>query len=51
VYALLQPIVSAFLGRVFLHERFGPHTAMAAFLVAAGVFLSAWRRREERPIP
>ena len=45
VYVLLQPVVAASLGRVFLHERFGPHTAVAAALVVAGVILSAWRRR------
>lgn len=44
VYVLLQPIVAASLGRVFLHEQFGPHTAVAAVLVVAGVFLSSWRR-------
>jgi len=44
VYVLLQPVVAASLGRVFLHERFGPHTAVAAALVVAGVILSAWRR-------
>ena len=40
VYVLLQPVVAATLGRVFLHEQFGPHTAVAAALVVAGVFLS-----------
>ena len=44
VYVLLQPVVAASLGRVFLHERFGPHTAVAAALVVAGVILSTWRR-------
>ena len=42
---LLQPVVAASLGRIFLHERFGPHTALAAALVVAGVILSTWRRR------
>jgi drug/metabolite transporter (DMT)-like permease len=41
---LLQPVVAASLGRVFLHEQFVPHTAVAAVLVVAGVFLSSWRR-------
>jgi drug/metabolite transporter (DMT)-like permease len=44
VYILLQPVVAGSLGRIFLHEAFGPHTAMAASLVVAGVLLSAWRR-------
>ena len=44
VYVLLQPVVAASLGRVFLHEQFAPHTAVAAVLVVAGVFLSTWRR-------
>jgi drug/metabolite transporter (DMT)-like permease len=44
VYVLLQPVVAASLGRVFLHEQFVPHTAVAAVLVVAGVFLSTWRR-------
>jgi len=44
VYVLLQPVVAATLGRVFLHEQFGPHTALAAALVVAGVILSTWRR-------
>jgi drug/metabolite transporter (DMT)-like permease len=44
VYVLLQPVVAASFGRIFLHEQFAPHTAVAAVLVVAGVFLSAWRR-------
>jgi drug/metabolite transporter (DMT)-like permease len=44
VYVLLQPVVAASLGRIFLHEQFGPHTALAAALVVAGVILSTWRR-------
>jgi drug/metabolite transporter (DMT)-like permease len=44
VYVLLQPVVAASLGRLFLHEQFAPHTAVAAVLVVAGVFLSTWRR-------
>jgi drug/metabolite transporter (DMT)-like permease len=44
VYVLLQPVVAASLGRIFLHEQFGPHTAVAAALVVAGVFLSSGRR-------
>jgi drug/metabolite transporter (DMT)-like permease len=44
VYVLLQPVVAASLGRVFLHEQFVAHTAVAAVLVVAGVFLSTWRR-------
>jgi drug/metabolite transporter (DMT)-like permease len=44
VYILLQPIVAASLGRVFLDEQLGPHTAVAALLIVAGVILSAWRR-------
>jgi drug/metabolite transporter (DMT)-like permease len=44
VYVLLQPVVAASLGRLFLHEQFGPHTALAAALVVAGVILSTWRR-------
>src|SRR6185503_4417546 len=44
IYILLQPIVAASLGRVLLHERFGPHTALAAVLVISGVAVSGWRR-------
>lgn len=44
VYILLQPIVAASLGRVFLHEQLGPHTTVAALLIVSGVMLSAWRR-------
>jgi drug/metabolite transporter (DMT)-like permease len=44
VYVLVQPVVAASLGRVLLHEQFGRHTAIAAVLVVAGVFLSTWRR-------
>jgi drug/metabolite transporter (DMT)-like permease len=44
VYILLQPIIAASLGRVFLHEQLGPHTAVAALLIVSGVMLSAWRR-------
>ena len=40
VYVLLQPVVAATLGLIFLHEQFGPHTALAAALVVAGVILS-----------
>ena len=46
VYVLLQPVVAASLGRIFLQEQFGPHTAVAAVLVVAGVVLSTWRRVE-----
>ena len=42
VYVLLQPVIAASLARIFLHEQFGPHTALAAFLVVTGVCLSAW---------
>jgi drug/metabolite transporter (DMT)-like permease len=44
VYILLQPVIAGALGRVFLHEEIGPHTAIAAVLVVAGVLLSASRR-------
>jgi len=44
VYILVQPIVAGSLGRVFLHEQLGPHTAIAALLIVAGVMLSGWRR-------
>jgi drug/metabolite transporter (DMT)-like permease len=44
VYILLQPVVAGALGRVFLHEAIGPHTAIAALLVVTGVLLSGWRR-------
>ena len=44
VYTLLQPIVAAWLGRVFLREQFGPHTAVAAVLVVTGVVVVGWRR-------
>ena len=44
VYVLLQPVIAASLGRILLHEQFGRHTAIAAVLVVAGVFLSTWRR-------
>jgi len=44
VYILLQPIVAGTLGRIFLHEQFGSHTAVAAVLIVAGVLLSGSRR-------
>jgi len=44
VYILVQPVVAGSLGRVFLHEQLGPHTAIAALLIVAGVMLSGWRR-------
>lgn len=48
VYILLQPVVAVSLGRVFLHEQVGRHTATAALLVAVGVGLSAWPRPATR---
>ena len=44
VYILLQPIIAGSLGRIFLHEQFGPNTAIAAVLIVSGVVLSGWRR-------
>jgi drug/metabolite transporter (DMT)-like permease len=46
VYVLLQPVVAASLGRIVLQEQFGPHAAVAAVLVVAGVVLSTLRRTE-----
>ena len=43
IYILLQPIIAASLGRVILHEHFGPYTAIAAVLVVSGVLTAAWR--------
>lgn len=44
VYILLQPLIAGGLGRVFLHEEVGPHTAVGAVLIVAGVILSGRRR-------
>ena len=44
VYILVQPIVAGTLGKIFLDEAFGSHTAIAAVLVVSGVLLSGWRR-------
>jgi drug/metabolite transporter (DMT)-like permease len=47
VYILVQPVVAGTLGWMFLDERVGANTAVAAALVVAGVVLSA--RRPRRP--
>ena len=43
-YVLMQPIFAGTLARIFLGERFGPNTAVAAVLIVTGVALSGWRR-------
>ena len=45
VYILVQPIIAGSLGRIFMHEQFGPNTAIAAALIVTGVVLSGRRRR------
>ncbi|MBI1852899.1 MAG: DMT family transporter [Planctomycetes bacterium] len=44
VYIFLQPIIAGTLGRIFLGDEFGPHTALAAALIVIGVFLAGQRR-------
>lgn len=43
VYVLLQPIVAAVLGRIFLGERLGANAALAATLIVGGVLATVWR--------
>ena len=45
IYVLVQPLFAATLGRVVLHERFGPHIAAAAALVVSGVVVSTFGPR------
>jgi drug/metabolite transporter (DMT)-like permease len=45
IYILVQPVVAGTLGWMFLDERLGANTAVAAALVVAGVMFSTWRRR------
>lgn len=45
VFVLIQPIVAAVLGRIYLGEHLGPHAALAGALIVAGVMASAWSRR------
>lgn len=45
VFVLLQPIVAAAMGRMFLGERLGANAAIAAPLIVGGVLASAWTRR------
>lgn len=44
VFVLLQPIVAAVTGRIFLGERLGANAAVAAVLIVAGVLATAWTR-------
>lgn len=45
IYVLVQPLFAASLGRIVLHERFGPHIAAAAALVVSGVVVSTFGPR------
>jgi drug/metabolite transporter (DMT)-like permease len=45
IYVLVQPLFAATLGRIVLHERFGPHIAAAAALVVSGVVVSTFGPR------
>lgn len=44
VYIFLQPLIAGSLGRGFLGESLGSHTALAAILIVGGVYLSGRRR-------
>jgi drug/metabolite transporter (DMT)-like permease len=46
VYILVQPIVAAWMGRIFLGERLAPNAALAGVLIVSGVFAAVWKRRE-----
>jgi drug/metabolite transporter (DMT)-like permease len=43
VYILVQPIVAATLGRIFLDERLAPNMALAAAMIVTGVIAAVWR--------
>jgi drug/metabolite transporter (DMT)-like permease len=43
IYVLVQPVFAATLGRIVLHESFGPHMMAAAALVITGVLVSSLR--------
>jgi drug/metabolite transporter (DMT)-like permease len=45
IYVLVQPLFAATLGRIVLHEQFGPHVAAAAALVVSGVVISTFGPR------
>jgi drug/metabolite transporter (DMT)-like permease len=45
IYVLVQPLFAATLGRIVLHDQFGPHIAAAASLVIAGVIVSSFGPR------
>lgn len=45
VFVLLQPVVAAVMGRIFLGERLGANAAVAAVLIVGGVLASSWTRR------
>jgi len=49
IYVLVQPLFAATLGRIVLHERFGPHIAAAAALVVSGVMVSTFGPRALAP--
>jgi len=51
VYVLLQPVVAAVMGRVFLDERLGANAAVAAVLIVGGVLASAWSRGSRQAGP
>lgn len=44
VFVLLQPVVAAVMGRLFLGERLGANAAVAAVFIVGGVLASAWTR-------
>jgi drug/metabolite transporter (DMT)-like permease len=44
IYILVQPIVAAIMGRIFLGETLAPHAALAGALIVGGVVMAVWRR-------
>jgi drug/metabolite transporter (DMT)-like permease len=44
IYILVQPLVAGALGRIFLGESLGAHTAVAATLIVGGVVVATSRR-------
>jgi drug/metabolite transporter (DMT)-like permease len=48
VTVLVQPVVAAFLGRVFFNERISPWQTAGAVVALAGVVLAQWSSRARR---
>ena len=50
VYILVQPIVAAIMGRMFLGETLAPHAALAGALIVGGVLAAVWRTKRPTPV-